>query len=91
MLTLHVLQNGLLAVIVFPGFVYGALLANYAFDIYGIRPTNETEANIIVGCTAGIMVTLLAIMLVARLAKAMAGLSVERSQYFRPQVVRRVY
>jgi hypothetical protein len=43
-----------------PGFIFGALVANYLFDQYAIYPTPDKETNVVVACMLGIIVTLLA-------------------------------
>ena len=82
-LTLHVLSRTLLALVFIPGFVFGALIANYLFDRFGFRPTPDHETNVVVACTVGLIFTLLALLVVMRLTAAYAGLRVERHQQFR--------
>ena len=58
-LTLHVLSRTLLAFAFVPGFIMGAFVTTYLFEIYGFYPTPDRETNIVVACTLGIIVALL--------------------------------
>ncbi len=82
-LTLHVLSRTVLALVFIPGFVFGALIANYLFEEFGIMPTPDRETNVVIACTLGLIVTLLVLLVIMRLASAYAGMRVDRYQHFR--------
>jgi hypothetical protein len=82
-LTLHVLSRTVLALVFVPGFVFGALVANYLFDVTGFMPTPDHETNVVVACTLGLIVTLLVLLVIMRLTSAYAGMRVDRYQHFR--------
>jgi hypothetical protein len=69
-LTLHVLSRTVLALVFIPGFVFGALLANYLFEEIGFMPTPDRETNVVIACTLGLIVTLLVLLVIMRLTSA---------------------
>ena len=42
-LTMQVLSRAMLAMVFVPGFIFGALVANYLFEQYAIYPTPDKE------------------------------------------------
>jgi uncharacterized membrane protein YeaQ/YmgE (transglycosylase-associated protein family) len=82
-LTMHVLSRTLLALVMVPGFLMGALVANYLFDIYGFYPTPDKETNVVVACTLGIIVALLVLIVITRVMTIVFGLHAERHQFKR--------
>lgn len=82
-LTLHVLSRTVLALVFIPGFVFGALLANYLFEETGFMPTPDRETNVVIACTLGLIVTLLVLLVIMRLTSAYSGMRVDRHQHFR--------
>jgi len=59
-LTLHVLSRTVLALVFVPGFILGALVTNYVFELTGFYPTPDRETNVVIACTSGIVMALLA-------------------------------
>jgi hypothetical protein len=49
----------MLALALMPGFVVGALAANYFFLEYGVYLTSENETNVVLASTIGVSVALL--------------------------------
>jgi uncharacterized membrane protein YeaQ/YmgE (transglycosylase-associated protein family) len=82
-ITMHTLSKAVMAFVFVPGFVMGALVANYLFDTYGFYPTPDKSTNIVVACTLGIIAALLVLLLVTRITNTIAGLRVERHQFKR--------
>lgn len=82
-LTMHVLSKTVLALVFVPGFIFGALVANYLCDLYGFLPTSDQETNVVVACTLGIIGALLVLLVVTRIMSVVAGLRVERHQFRR--------
>ena len=82
-LTLHVLSKTMLALVFVPGFIFGALIANYIFEEIGFLPTPDQETNVVVACTLGIIAALLVLLVVTRLTAALAGARVQRHQFKR--------
>ena len=82
-LTMHALSKAVMALVFVPGFVFGALVANYLFEEYGFYPTPDKSTNIVVACTLGIIAALLVLLLVTRIATTITGLRVERHQFVR--------
>jgi len=82
-LTLHVLSKTMLALVFVPGFIFGALVANYIFDEFGIYPTPDQETNVVVACTLGIVGALLVLLVATRSTSAIAGARVQRYQFKR--------
>jgi uncharacterized membrane protein YeaQ/YmgE (transglycosylase-associated protein family) len=82
-LTMHALSKAVMALVFVPGFVFGALVANYLFEEYGFYPTPDKSTNIVVACTLGIIAALLVLLLVTRIATTVTGLRVERHQFRR--------
>jgi uncharacterized membrane protein YeaQ/YmgE (transglycosylase-associated protein family) len=82
-LTMHVLSRTVLACVFVPGFIFGALLANYLFIEYGFYPTSDKDTNVVVACTLGIIGALFVLLIVTRVMSRVAGLRVERHQFRR--------
>ncbi len=82
MLTMQVLSRGL-AIVSMPGFMFGALIANCLFEHYAIRPTPDEETNVVVACTLGIILVLLALFILIRVSTAAASYRVARHQFRR--------
>jgi uncharacterized membrane protein YeaQ/YmgE (transglycosylase-associated protein family) len=82
-LTMHVLSKTMLALVFVPGFIFGALVANYLFEVYGVYPTPDKETNVVVACTLGIIAALLVLLVVTRCAAIVAGVRVQRHQFKR--------
>jgi uncharacterized membrane protein YeaQ/YmgE (transglycosylase-associated protein family) len=66
-----------------PGFVFGALVANYLFEQYAIHPTTDKETNVVVACMLGIIVALLVLLVMTRLSAIATGFRVARHQFKR--------
>jgi uncharacterized membrane protein YeaQ/YmgE (transglycosylase-associated protein family) len=82
-LTLHVLSKTLLALVFVPGFIFGALVANYLFETFAVYPTGDQETNVVVACTLGIIAALLVLLVFTRFTSVLAGLRVQRHQFKR--------
>jgi uncharacterized membrane protein YeaQ/YmgE (transglycosylase-associated protein family) len=82
-LTQHVLSKTVLALVFVPGFVFGALVANYIFDEIGFYPTGDRETNVVVACAAGIIAALLVLLIVTRFTSILTGVRVQRHQFKR--------
>jgi uncharacterized membrane protein YeaQ/YmgE (transglycosylase-associated protein family) len=82
-LTLHVLSKTVLALVFVPGFIFGALIVNYAFEEIGFYPTPDPETNVVVACTLGIIGALLVLLVVTRFTSMLAGARVQRHQFKR--------
>jgi hypothetical protein len=82
-LTLQVLSRTLLALIFVPGFVLGAFVVNYIFELTGFGPTSDRETNVVIGCTVGLILALLVLLVVLRATSALAALRVQRHQFKR--------
>jgi hypothetical protein len=82
-LTLHVLSRTVLALVFVPGFILGALVTNYVFELTGFYPTPDRETNVVIACTAGIVMALLALLLFMRIAAITAFFRLERHQFKR--------
>jgi hypothetical protein len=82
-LTLHVLSRTILALVFIPGFIFGALLTNYAFELTGFYPTADRETNVVVACTAGIIIALFVLLLFLRVTAVLSGLRVAHHQFKR--------
>jgi hypothetical protein len=82
-LTMHVLSRTLLALAFVPGFVLGALVTNYAFELMGIDPTPDRETNVVVACTVGIILALFMLLICIRVSAVVSGLRVQRHQFRR--------
>jgi hypothetical protein len=77
-LTLHVLSKTVLALVFVPGFIFGALLANYLLEEFRFVPTPDQETNVVVACTLGIIAALLVLLVFTRVTAVLAGARVER-------------
>ena len=82
-LTLHVLSRTVLALVFVPGFILGALVTNYVFELTGFFPTPDRETNVVIACTAGIIMALLVLLICMRVAAIMAFFRLERHQFKR--------
>ncbi len=82
-LTLHVLSKTVMALVFVPGFIFGALIANYIFDRFGFFPTPDQETNVVVACTLGIIAALLVLLVVTRFTSILAAARVQRHQFKR--------
>jgi uncharacterized membrane protein YeaQ/YmgE (transglycosylase-associated protein family) len=82
-LTQHVLSKTTLALVFVPGFIFGALIANYVFEEIGFHPTPDKETNVVVACTLGIIAALLVLLVLTRLTTIVTGLRVARHQFRR--------
>lgn len=82
-LTVQVLSRAVLAMLFVPGFIFGALAANYLFEQYAIYPTPDKETNVVVACTLGIIAALLVLLVVTKVSTVAAGLRVARHQFRR--------
>ena len=82
-LTLHVLSRTVLAFAFVPGFILGALIANYVFELTGFNPTPDRETNVVIASTLGIILALFVLMLILRATAILAGMRVERHQFKR--------
>jgi hypothetical protein len=82
-LTVSVLSRTMLALVFVPGFVLGAFVVNYVFELTGFYPTADRETNVVIGCTVGLIAALFVLLLVLRAASALARLQVERHQFKR--------
>jgi len=82
-LTLHVLSKTMLALVFVPGFIFGALVANYIFEKARFYPTPDQETNVVVACTLGIIAALLVLMVLTRFTSMLASVRVQRYQFKR--------
>lgn len=82
-LTVQVLSRATLAMLFVPGFIFGALVANYLFEHYAIYPTPDKETNVVIACMLGIIIALLALLVMTRLSAIAAGFRVARHQFRR--------
>jgi hypothetical protein len=82
-LTVSVLSRTILALVFVPGFVLGAFIVNYVFELTGFYPTPDRETNVVIGCTLGLIAALLVLLVVLRATSALAGLQVGRHQFKR--------
>jgi hypothetical protein len=80
-LTLHVLARTFLALVFIPGFVLGALITNYLFELAGIYPTPDRETNVVIACTLGLILSLFVLLMCLRVTAVVSGLRVERHQF----------
>jgi len=82
-LTMHVLSKTVLALVFVPGFIFGALIANFLFQEFGFYPTPDEETNVVIACTLGIIAALLILMVVTRVMTAAVGVRTQRHQFRR--------
>jgi len=80
-LTLHVLSRTLMALVFIPGFVFGALVTNYVFELTEFSPTADRETNVVIACTTGIIVALFALLMSLRFTAVIARLRVENHRF----------
>ena len=83
MLTLHVLSRTLLALVFIPGFVLGALVMNYIFELAGFYPTPERQTNVVIACTIGMIIALFILLICLRVMAVVSGQRVQRHQFKR--------
>ena len=82
-LTMHVLSKTMMAFVFVPGFIFGALVANYLFEEFAFYPTPDKETNVVVACTLGIIGALLVLLVLTRFTAIAAGTRVARHQFKR--------
>jgi uncharacterized membrane protein YeaQ/YmgE (transglycosylase-associated protein family) len=82
-LTMQTLSRTILAMLFVPGFIFGALVANYLFEQYAIYPTPDKETNVVIACMLGIIVALLVLLVVTKISAVAAGVRVARHQFRR--------
>ena len=82
-LTLHVLSRTVLALVFIPGFVLGALIMNYVFELAGFYPTPDRETNVVIACTVGLIISLFVLLVCLRVSAVVSGLRLERHQFKR--------
>jgi uncharacterized membrane protein YeaQ/YmgE (transglycosylase-associated protein family) len=70
LLLMFVQPKRMLALALMPGFVVGALAANYFFLEYGVYLTSENETNFVLASTIGVSVALLIMIALLRLMGA---------------------
>ncbi|HET6321374.1 MAG TPA: hypothetical protein VFF87_04915 [Hyphomicrobium sp.] len=90
-LTLHVLSRTLLAFAFVPGFILGALVTTYLFETYGFYPTLDRETNIVVACTLGIIIALLALLLCLRFSAILARMRLENHSFQQDMIEKRAH
>ena len=72
LLLMFVEPKRMMALALMPGFVVGALAANYFFLEYGVLLTSENETNVVLASTIGVSVALLIMIAVLRLMGAIS-------------------
>ena len=77
LLLMFVQPKRMLALALMPGFVVGALAANYIFLEYGVYLTSENESNVVLASTIGVSVALLIMIAVLRLTGAISKMRLE--------------
>jgi len=82
-LTLHVLSRTLLALVFIPGFVLGALVMNYIFELAGFYPTPDRQTNVVIACTIGMIIALFILLICLRVMAVVSGARVQRHQFKR--------
>src|SRR6185312_9821733 len=82
-LTLHVLSRTVLALVFVPGFILGALVTNYVFELTGFYPTPDRETNVVIACTVGLIISLFVLLVCLRVSAVVSGLRLERHQFKR--------
>jgi len=82
-LTMQVLSKTVLALVFVPGFIFGALIANFLFEEFAFYPTPDKDTNVVVACTLGIIAALLVLLIVTRLTSTVVGMRVQRHQFRR--------
>ena len=82
-LTLHVLSRTLLALVFIPGFVLGALVMNYIFELVGFYPTPDRQTNVVIACTIGMIIALFILLICLRVMAVVSGQRVQRHQFKR--------
>ena len=83
LLTKRVLSQTMLAVVLVPGFTFGALVVNYLFEHYVIYPTADRETNVVVACTLGTILALFVLLVLVRLTALAAEARAARYQFGR--------
>ena len=82
-LTLHVLSRTVLALVFIPGFVLGALVMNYVFELAGFFPTPDRQTNVVIACTVGMIIALFILLICLRVMAVVSGQRVQRHQFKR--------
>ncbi len=77
LLLMFVQPKRMMALALMPGFVVGALAANYIFLEYGVYLTSENESNVVLASTIGVSVALLIMIAVLRLMSAISTMRLE--------------
>jgi len=77
LLLMFVQPKRMMALALMPGFVVGALAANYFFLEYGVYLTSENESNVVLASTIGVSVALLIMIAVLRLTGAISKMRLE--------------
>jgi hypothetical protein len=77
LLLMFVQPKRMLALALMPGFVVGALAANYVFLEHGFYITAENETNVVLASTIGVSVALIIMVAVLRLMGAMNTVRLE--------------
>ena len=77
LLLMFVQPKRMLALALMPGFVVGALAANYIFLEYGVYLTSENESNVILASTLGVSVALLIMIALLHLMGAISKMRLE--------------
>lgn len=78
-LTLHVLSRTVLTLIFVPGFIVGAFVTNYLFELAHFVPTHDRETNVVIACTVGMIVALFVLLISLRAAALLARI---RSRHY---------
>ncbi len=77
LLLMFIQPKRMMALALMPGFVVGALAANYFFLEYGVYLTSENESNVVLASTIGVSVALLIMIAVLRLTGAISKMRLE--------------
>jgi len=76
-LIMFVQPKRLLVLAFLPGFVLGALAANYFFLEYGVLVTSEKETNVVLASTIGVTLALLVMLAALRLMGALYAMRLQ--------------
>ena len=82
-MTLHVLSRTVLALVFIPGFVLGALVMNYIFEVGGFDPTPDRQTNVVIACTLGMIIALFILLICLRMMAVVSSRRVQRHQFRR--------
>ncbi len=83
LLTKRVLSQTMLAVVLVPGFTFGALVVNYLFEQYAIYPTADRDTNVVVAGALGTILAFFVLLALIRLTMLAAEARVARYQFRR--------